>query len=390
MNNFKFHTPTQIFFGKDQIKSLPSLVSGKRVLLVYGYSAIKKMGLYDKVVEILKDEGCTFFELSGVDPNPRLTSVEQGIQLTRKNNLDLVLAVGGGSAIDCAKAICLGHYYDGDAWELTLPFEGRRKVEPTKALPLGTFLTLSATGTEMNANAVISNKKLGIKAAISNPLVKPVFSILDPKYTYSVSPYQTGCGVSDIMSHIFEQYFSRTKCTFLQDTIAEALMRVCIRFGKTAIDIPTHYEARSSLMWASTLALNGLIGEGQDGDWATHQIEHAVATVNDMAHGAGLAIIFPHWMRYVLDNAEASDKFVNYGRNIWNLKGERREIELGAISKTAEFFSELGMPSKLSEVGIKKEDFKKIVERTFIGSPSTGSFMQLKFEDVMEILKMAF
>ena len=390
MINFEFYTPTEILFGKNQIEKLGSRIKGRRVLLVYGFRSIKKIGLYNKVISILKENQIFYKELSGVEPNPKLSSVKKGIQLAKENKIDFVLAVGGGSVIDCAKTIALGFYYQSDPWELMSIFDRKREKDISKALPIGTILTLSATGTEMNANAVITNQKTKEKAAFYNPMVKPRFSILDPTYTFTVSKYQTGCGVADIMSHIFEQYFSRTKCSYIQNTLAESLLKVCIKYGKIAINIPDHYDARSNLMWASSLALNGLIGAGKEGDWSTHAMEHGVSAINDMAHGAGLAILFPRWMEFVLKNSDATNNFYEYGKNVWGLTGDKQSVAEQSIKKTKEFFETIGMPSRLSNQGIKKEDINLIVEKTMLGAKRIGTFVKLDKNDVKTILKMAY
>ncbi len=390
MKNFIFHSPTEILFGKGQIENLAKKIKGRRVLLVCGKTSIKKIGLYDKLIKIFDDNNIFYKILTDIDPNPRIESARKGIKICRNNKLDFVLAAGGGSTIDCSKAIALGVFYKGDPWELTFLFEGKREYPIEKALPLGCILTLSATGTEMNENAVLTDNKNGLKAALYHPLVKPSFSILDPKYTISVSKYQTGCGTTDIMSHIYEQYFDKTKCTYIQDKLAEALLKVCVKFGKTAIEIPEHYEARSSLMWTSTLALNGLLSSGKEGDWATHQIEHGLSAVNDMAHGAGLAILHPNWMKYVFSKDGCYDKFYSLGKNVWGLSGDKNQVAENSIKKTREFFSQLGMPSCLSEVGITKDQLMLICEKTMLGRETIGTYTKLNKQDVFNILNMSF
>ena len=302
MLDFNIHFPTRIRFGRGKIENLGQeiLAWGDKVLLVYGGGSIKRSGLYDQVLQIFKDNSITHVELSGVQPNPRISSVRQGVELCKKHEVHLVLAVGGGSTIDCAKIIAAGAGYDGDAWDFFT-----RKAKINYALPIGTVLTLAATGSEMNANAVISNDDTKEKLGTGSPVLIPRFSILDPEYSFTVPPEQTASGTVDIMSHIFEQYFSLTPETFIQDRLAEAMLKTCIHYGPIAIAQPDNYEARANLMWTGSLALNGLLGAGKRTDWATHDIEHEISALYDVTHGLGLAVLTPYWMQYVLDEQTA-------------------------------------------------------------------------------------
>lgn len=265
MKNFNYHIPTDIYFGKGKIRVLGDKITaiGKNILLVYGGGSIKKSGLYDQVIDELNRAGVTVSELPGVEPNPRIQSVRKGIEICRAKGIEGVLAVGGGSTIDCAKVIAAGACYEGDAWELVLD---ARKI--TKALPVASVLTLAATGSEMDGFAVISDMEKNEKWGTGNDITKPVFSILDPEYTFSVSKYQTACGTSDIMSHTFENYFNRVPGAYLQARMAEGILKTCIKYAPVAMEEPDNYEARANLMWASSLAINGLISYGEDAAWA--------------------------------------------------------------------------------------------------------------------------
>ncbi len=386
MKNFNFWAPTKILFGKNKVNELADEITqyGRKVLFAYGTGSIRKTDLYDKVTEQLKKAGVEYWELSGIRPNPRLKSVNEGIDICRKNNVDFILAVGGGSVIDCCKAIAAGVPYDGDPWDFTV-----RKATVKDPLPLGTILTLSATGTEMNGNAVISREDTKEKRALSDDSLRPKFSILDPVLTFSVNKWQTAAGTVDVMSHIFEQYFTPDRGTFVQDAIAEAILRTCLEYGQAALENPENYEARANLMWSSSLALNGLTVTGKmAGDWATHQIEHELSAYNDLTHGAGLAILFPVWMEYVLDERRAF-KFAQMARNVFGIveQNEMKAAEKG-IAAVKEFFKSLGMPSSLHEVDIPADNFDHMAEQACKFGP-IGVFKRLGKEQVKEILERA-
>lgn len=386
MRNFNFCAPTKILFGKGKVSEIAPEIKahGSRVLLVYGGGSVKKMGLYDQVVDILRAEGLYFVELGGVQPNPRITSVREGVRLCREHKLDFILAIGGGSVIDCSKAIAAGVPYAGDAWDFPMG-----KASVVNPLPLGTVLTLSATGTEMNGNAVISNDEVADKRGMGSDLLRPRFSVLDPSLTFSVDKWQTAAGTADIMAHIFEQYFTLDKGTFIQDAIAEAILKTCIEYGPRALANPQDYEARANLMWASSLALNGLTSTAKpEGDWSTHQMEHQLSAVNDMTHGAGLSILFPVWMKYVL-NDETAPKLAQMARNVWNVvDGDDKSAALKGIVAVREFFNSLGMPATLTQGGIKKEDIPGMVEKSCLFGP-IGGFYRLQANDVKAIYEQA-
>lgn len=384
MLNFNYSIPTKIFFGKDQINVLADQIKnyGSKVLLVYGGGSIKKIGLYDKVIDILKNNDISYWELSGVEPNPRVTSVRKGAEICKANSIELVLAIGGGSSIDCAKVIAAAANYDGDAWDIVL-----NPMKISKVTPVASILTLSATGSEMDAGAVITNLETNEKLGTGNPGMAPKFSILDPTYTFSVPANQTAAGTADIMSHIFEVYFNHTEGAYLQNRMAEALLKTCINYGRKAIDEPENYEARANLMWTSSLAINGLLTYGKQTAWSVHPMEHELSAYYDITHGVGLAILTPAWMEYCLDD-KTLYKYVEYGVNVWGLdpNGDKNEIAKTAIQKTREFFKSLNIPSRLSEVGIGEEKLEEMA-RQATRRGNLGNFKTLNSEDVLNIFK---
>ncbi|MCS7202484.1 MAG: iron-containing alcohol dehydrogenase [Dictyoglomus sp.] len=382
MNKFVFYNPTKIIFGVDTTNEVGKEVKnyGKKVLIISGQGSIKKIGLYDKVVKILKEE-IEIFELEGVKPNPRVDLVRKGIKMVKENNIDLLLAVGGGSVIDTAKAISAGLSYDGDVWDL---FRYRKPIK--QGIPIGVILTLAATGSEMNGNAVISNLETQEKLAISSPYLYPKFSILDPKNTVTVPLNHTLYGIVDILSHVFEQYFDRTEGAILQDRFAESIMKTIIETTPKLIENPEDINARAIILWCGTNALNGIIGVGKEQDWATHSIEHAISAIYDIPHGLGLAIVFPHWMKYVID--AIPHKFAQFARNVWNIQGDDNlKVGLEGIEKLINFYESIGIPTKLSKIGINEEKIEEMAEKATIFGP-IGNVKRLTKEDVINILKM--
>ncbi|WP_409069744.1 iron-containing alcohol dehydrogenase [Clostridium sp. FAM 1755] len=386
MLNFNYSIPTKIFFGKNQISVLGEQIKkyGSKILLTYGGGSIKKNGIYDKVIEILKNNHIEFVELSGIDPNPRVTSVREGVKLCRENNIDFILAVGGGSTIDCSKVIAASYYYEGDPWDIVI-----KKVKINKSLPIGSILTLAATGSEMDSGAVISNMDTNEKLGVGHPSMAPKFSILDPEYTFTVPKNQTAAGTADIMSHIFEAYFSKTKDVYIQNRMAEAILKTCIKYGKIAVEEPENYEARANLMWASSLAINGLLSYGKSEPWSVHPMEHELSAFYDITHGVGLAILTPNWMKYVLSDENVND-FYEYGVNVWNINPDENKYEIAkkAINKTREYFNELGIPATLKEVGINEEKLEKMAKAA-TRNGNLGGFKPLNTEDVLNIYKLS-
>lgn len=385
MLNFVFQNPAKIFFGKNQLINLAPEIKkySSKVLLVYGGGSIKKTGLYEEVAAAMQAGNISFTELVGVQPNPRIDSVREGVRRCREEDIGLILAVGGGSVIDCAKAIAAGYFYEGDPWDF---FTYKARV--TKALPVGVVLTLAATGTEMNVNTVISNDQTQEKIGIGSKHLIPRFAILDPVYTFSVPAEQTAAGTADIMSHVFEQYFSANDGAYLLDRLAEAVLKTCIHFAPIAIKEPENYEARANLMWAGTIALNGLLSTGKETDWATHEIEHQLSARYDMTHGLGLAILTPHWMEYVLSDKTAG-KMAEYARNVWLVQdSDNFEAARNGIRLTREFFHKIGLKGSLQELGVTAESLPVMAENA--AANPIGRFKQLVAEDVLKILQSAY
>lgn len=386
MNNFKFNQSTVVFFGKNAIKDIGSEITkfSSKILLTYGGGSIKKNGIYDSIIKILKENNISFVELSGIESNPKVQSVREGIKLMREHDLGFILAVGGGSVIDASKAIACGVPYSGDVWDF---FEGKAAVK--EALPIGAVLTLAATGTEMNGNSVVSDLTINRKLGLGSNFLKPKFSVLDPSYTFSVSPYYTAAGIVDICSHIFEQYFSSVKETYVLDRLSEALLKTVVHFGPIALKDPNNYEAREQIMWAGTHALNGTLNSGKPGDWATHGIEHEVSAFYDVAHGAGLSALTPYWMDYVLTN-ENKDRFVNLAKNVFGVEGDDSvETAKKGILAIKEFFKGLNMPVELKTlVGDKSK--LELMAKGAVTFGNIGGFRTLNEADVLSILNNSF
>lgn len=381
MNNFAFHVPTDIRFGKGQIQCLPTELAklGESVLLVYGGGSIKRNGIYSSIRSML--EKFTVYELPGIEPNPKIASVRKGVALCKKYKIDIVLAVGGGSCIDAAKNIACGAYYDGDPWDLVIDHS---KV--TKALPIIVVLTIAATGSEMDNAAVISNPITNEKLELNAPNLYPMLSICDPTYLFTLPATQTAAGTVDIMSHAFEQYFQSNDEAYLTDCFAEGVLKTCIKYGPIALRQPDNYEARSNLMWASSMALNHLLTVGKGGAWSCHPMEHELSAYYDITHGVGLAILTPAWMKYVLNNKTVA-RFAMYAKNIWGIEDSNEfAAAKRGIEKTIEFFKSLDMPTKLSEVGITSENFAKMAaEAVRVSGIAKRSYCLLGEEDIVKI-----
>lgn len=385
MEPFRFQNPTALYYGKGQIeKYLAQEVTriGNKVLLVYGGGSIKRSGLYDKVVGILKEADVQIFELPGVEPNPRLTTVYKGIDMCRTEGIDLILAVGGGSVIDCSKGIAMGVKYEGDVWDIYA-----RKGTATGALPLGSILTLAATGSEMNSGGVITNWETKEKLGGGSPYTFPAFSFCDPENTFTVPKDQTIYGICDMLSHSFEHYFHPTEHTELQQHLIEGVISTIIENAKKAIDNPQDYHARETIMYCSTMALNGMINMGVVGDWACHAIEHEISAIYDIPHGGGLAIVFPNWMDHVV-SANPS-RFANLATRVFHVSPEGKsteELARIAIEKVREFFTSIGAPTRLADYEIGDENLERMAEQAVRFKP-IGNFKKLGKEDVLEILQ---
>ncbi len=384
MQAFTYHIPTKIHFGKGQLVHLTELSeSGHSVLLVYGGGSIKKSGLYEEAMQLLHQAGLQVTELSGVEPNPRIESVRAGVACCKEQKLDMVLAIGGGSVIDCAKVIAAGACYDGDPWDLV--------IDPGKiqtALPIYSVLTLAATGSEMDSFAVISDLSKHEKWGTSAECMKPKMSILDPTYTYSVSKKQTAAGTADMMSHIFENYFTNVPGAAVQARFAESLLKTCVQYGPIALQHPDNYEARANLMWTSSMAINGLLSDGAEVGWCVHPMEHELSAFYDITHGEGLAILTPHWMDFALSEATAA-KFAAYGRAVFGItETEDWKAAKAAIAETRAFFRTMQLPETLREVGICEEThFEEMAEKAAAGC--VGCYVPLTKEDIIGIFRAA-
>ncbi|ATH92943.1 butanol dehydrogenase [Bacillus glycinifermentans] len=384
MDSFTYWNPTKLIFGRGEVEKLADEVKqyGRNVLLVYGGGSIKRNGLYDQVVSILEKAGLNVHELAGVEPNPRVATVNKGARLCKEHDIDFLLAVGGGSVIDCTKAIAAGAKYDGDAWDIVT-----KKHIPTEALPFGTVLTLAATGSEMNSGSVITNWETNEKYGWGSPLVFPKFSILDPVNTFTVPKDHTIYGIVDMMSHVFEQYFHHTKNTPYQDRMCESLLKTVIETAPKLIEDLENYELRETILYTGTIALNGMLSMGARGDWATHNIEHAVSAVYDIPHAGGLAILFPNWMKHTL--SENVGRFKQLAVRVFDIDDAGktdREIALSGIEKLSEFWTSLGAPNRLADYGITDEKLDLIADKA-MANGEFGRFKTLNKEDVLSILK---
>ena len=387
MNNFVYDIPVKVYFGENQLHHLGEELRkfGRRVLLTYGGGSIKRIGLYDRVIEELQKADIEIFELSGIEPNPRIESVRKGVEMCKEHNIDALLAVGGGSTIDATKFMAAGACVEHDAWE----FFGAGAKPIERALPIVTILTLSATGSEMDAGGVISNLETQDKLGRMAPAMLPKVSFLDPTLTYSVSAYQTACGAADIMSHIMEVYFNMNKDLFMLDTVMEGLLKTVVKFAPVAIAEPENYEARANLMWASSWAINGFINGGRKKAWSCHPMEHELSAVYDITHGLGLAILTPRWMEYCLDESNV-ERYVSFGVNVFGIdsKLDKMEIARESIKRLADFFfNTLGLQSTFTDVGIKREDFASMARKACRYGDIRG-FKTLTPEDVERIYEM--
>ena len=387
MNSFIYDIPVKVYFGENQLSHLGEELKkyGNRVLLTYGGGSIKRIGLYDNVIGELHKAGMEVFELSGIEPNPRIESVREGVKMCKEHNIDVLLAVGGGSTIDATKFMAAGACVEHDPWE----FFGANAKPIERALPLVTILTLSATGSEMDSGGVISNlatqDKLG---RLAQPML-PKVSFLDPTLTYSVSAYQTACGAADIMSHIMEVYFNMNKDLYMLDCFMEGMLKTVVRYAPIAIAEPENYEARANLMWTSSWAINGFINGGKKKAWSCHPMEHELSAVYDITHGLGLAILTPRWMEYCLDETNV-EKYVSFGVNVFGIDANQEPMTIAKQSiqcLSDFFFKSLGLQSTFTEVGIKREDFKEMARKACRYGDIRG-FKTLTPEDVERIYEM--
>lgn len=383
MQNFDYMTPTRLIFGRDAIAKLPEVMTqfGKKILLTYGGGSIKKIGLYQKVLEMLK--GYDIVELPGIQPNPKYDpSVLDGVRLCKEHNVDVILSVGGGSVLDCSKAIAAGAKYDGDPWDLI-----SYKVKAKAALPIVDILTLAATGSEYDCGGVISRTETNDKIGYIDPLLFPVVSILDPVYTFTVSKKQTAAGIADAMNHTIEQYFVEDS-TLLNDGFCESMLRSLMINGRKCLENPEDYTARAEMMLACTYGCNGILALGNSySGWPCHGIEHALSAYYDITHGEGLAIITPRWMRHIL-NERTIDRFVKYGINVFGIDPTlpKQEIAKKAIDATYEFFQSINIPMHLREVGIDDSRIDEMAHHIATNEGLDKAYVPLTEQDIKEIL----
>ena len=387
MNSFIYNIPTKVYFGENQLENLGKELRkfGRRVLLTYGGGSIKRIGLYDRVIAELQKAEMEVFELSGIEPNPRIESVRKGVEICKNKGVDVLLAVGGGSTIDATKFMAAGACVEHDAWE----FFGANAKPIERALPIVTILTLSATGSEMDTAGVISNIETGDKLGRLAPALLPKVSFLDPTLTYSVGKFQTAAGSADIMSHILEVYFNTQKDLFMLDCFMEGMLKTVVKYAPIAVAEPENYEARANLMWTSSWAINGFINGGKRKAWSCHPMEHELSAVYDITHGLGLAILTPRWMEYCLDETNV-DKYVQYGINVFGIDAnmDKMAIAKESIRLTAEFlFDKLGLQRTFTEVGIKREDFELMAKKACRYGDIKG-FKTLTVDDVIRIFEM--
>jgi alcohol dehydrogenase YqhD (iron-dependent ADH family) len=387
MNNFNFYSPTYFVFGKERENEAGKYIkrfNGTKVLIHYGSGSVVKSGLLDRVKKSLQESNIEFAELGGVVPNPRSGLVYKGIEMCKNENIDFILAVGGGSVIDSAKAIALGAVYDGDFWDF---FSGKW-VE--KALPVATILTLTAAGSEGSTASVITHENGMLKRGANSDLLRPVFSILNPELTCSLPPYQTACGATDMMAHVMERYFTNTKNVEITDRICEGILLTVINETPKALANPNNYEARANLMWAGMVAHNDLCGVGREQDWASHQMEHELSGLYDVAHGAGLAVMFPAWMKYVMNQDVM--RFAQFAVRVWGCEMDFQQPEITArkgIACYEQFMTTIGMPIRFSQLGAKAEDIPTLVKTAGLGKNTMGSFVKLTEEDIRKIYELA-
>ncbi|MCM1328690.1 MAG: iron-containing alcohol dehydrogenase [Ruminococcus sp.] len=388
MDNFNFHSPTEFVFGRGRESETGKYVKkygGKRVLIHYGSGSAVRSGLLDRVKRSLESEGLFYRELGGVKPNPRDTLIYEGIKLCREEKIDFILSVGGGSCIDSSKGIAAGTLYDGDFWDFYCG-----KAEIASALPVGTVLTIAAAGSEGSGSSVVTQESTGLKRGSGSDLLRPKFSVLNPELTCSLPPYQTACGAADIMAHVFERYFTNTKEVEITDRLCEAVLLTMIKETPRAIADPNNYDARANIMWAGTVAHNDIIGVGRSQDWNSHAIEHELSGLYDCAHGAGLAVIMPAWMEFVM--RRNAMRFAQAAVRVWGCEMNFENPEytaLAGIKSFRRFLKEIGLPINLAQLGAKKEDIPVLVKNQGLNGGKTGGFAALSEEDIAQIYNIA-
>ena len=384
MESFSFYAPTYFEFGRGAEVKTGELIKrfgGSKVLLHYGGGSIKNNGVYGKVIAALSSAGIQFTELGGVKPNPRSGLVYEGIELAKKEGVDFILAVGGGSVIDSAKAIAAGVQYDGDFLDF---YQGKAAIED--ALPIGVVLTIAAAGSEGSANSVITDEVNKIKKGARSDYLRPRFSVMNPEFTCTLPAYQTAAGATDIFIHVCERYFSNTAEVSVTDRMCEAVMKTILYETPRVLRDPDNYEARANIMWAGMIAHNNICGVGREQDWASHHIEHELSALYDVTHGAGLAVIAPAWMKFVLE--KHPEKFVPFATEVWGVPLDTinpMETAMRGIERFEAFLKQIGMPSRFSEIGAKKDDIPVMVDKIFAKKDTEGFYVKLTREDVTKI-----
>lgn len=389
MNNFVFYSPTEFVFGKDaeaQVGTMVRMYGGSKVMIVYGGGSIIRSGLLLRIQQSLQESSLSYCMLSGIQPNPTDAKVYEGIELCRKEKADMILAVGGGSVIDTAKAIAAGVLYDGDFWDFYI---GKAVVE--KALKVGVVLTIPAAGSEGSGNSVITKastlQKLSLRTLKS---LRPVFSIMNPELTYTLPPFQTACGIADMMAHVMERYFTNTKDVEIADRICEGTLLAIIKEAEVVMKEPDNYGARANLMWCGTIAHNGTCGTGCEEDWASHFLEHEISAIYNVTHGAGLSVIFPAWMTWMTEHH--IEKIVQYAIRVWGVSedGTEKEIAMEGISRLKSFLSSIGLPVTFKELGIEHPDIDRLVDNLHNNKGElVGNYVKLTRKDSKEIYELA-
>ena len=391
MNDFEFYSPTRFVFGRGAEKKTGALVKafgGTRVLLHFGGGSVKRNGVYDAVVASLDAAGVPYVPLGGVQPNPRSGLVREGIAICRREKLDFVLAVGGGSVIDSSKAIAFGTLYEGDFADYYFGKDVKNQPPVPGALPVGTVLTIAAAGSEGSANSIINLEPCNLKRGATGDALRPKFSVLNPEFTFTLPPYQTACGLTDIFAHVVERYFTPTREVEITDALCEAVMRTVVKEGSRVMANPRDYEARANIMWAGTIAHNNVCGVGRAQDWASHGIEHELSALYDCAHGAGLAVVMPAWMEYVMDTDIA--RFARFAECVFDVRDpDPSSAAREGLRRYRAWLKSLGMPLTFKDLGAKAEDIPTLVANLGLKGNTLGSFRPLADADVAAILKQA-
>ena len=389
MLSFEYFTPTKVYFGRDSDEKIGKALKEygfNKILLHYGTSSVKKSGLLTKIEEILEEENIDYVELGGVEANPRIELIRQGIEYAKNEAVDFILAIGGGSVIDSAKSIGMGIANGMDPWDMII-----NQTKPTKSFPVGVVLTLAAAGSEMSNSHVVTNTDNNLKRSLNDNLLRPVVAFLNPEHTFTVSKYQTGCGIVDTLMHTFERYFTAEGDNDLTDRIAEGLMVAVKNAGLVAINEPDNYEARATLMWASSLSHNGLTGCGRNMLFPVHKMEHDFSGLFDVAHAAGLSVLFPAWARYIYHHDIR--KFSQFANRVWGIEMDHEHPEktaLKGIEAMTQYFRIIGMPTTMKELGINPSDYEKIVDMTTDkGKKEIISYIPLGKEEILRIYSLA-